>query len=481
MASKSSLLWVLLLALIESPLKGQNVSPDSSSGARLCSDYALQENLNSFLWLVKRTPPAYFFGTIHVPYTRVWDYIPTNSKTAFRTSQYVYFELDLTNKPTVTALWKCQMLPEGGRLEDVIPRTMYRRLHRHLRYIKKMIPVWLKDNGDDYNQGMAPFADKIFQLLTKDWQKKRPIWIMLLVNSLTESDIKSRGIPVLDQYLAIEASRHQQFTGAVEEVHEQCRPLNSLNDTQVIFALNQTLNFQEKLRAGQATLAYSTDDLIDHYNCGDLHTVLSFSTQTTRLPNMNSNSSSSLRDLELQKTREIDKYFRTELIFKRNERMAKRVIELLKKYPERNFFFAFGAGHFLGNHSIIDIMKREGFAVEHVAPNRKLPDYKTHDTVIPKIKRMKDKRRKCRRRHRRKCWDRRRKRPDFSRVKLVLKVTKTPTEKRHNSSNEKEEDLSSDVSSVVQSSSALKIHSRQVLNTVTLLCLLLWCLIKDVI
>ena len=109
----------------------------------------------------------------------------------------------------------------------------------------------------------------------------------------------------------------------------------------MIFALNQTLNFQEKLRVGQATLAYTTDDLIEHYNCGDLNTVL-FSTQTTRLSSMNSNST--LRQLEIQKAREIDKYFRTELIFKRNERMAKRVIELLKKYPERNFFFAFGAG-----------------------------------------------------------------------------------------------------------------------------------------
>ena len=31
------------------------------------------------------------------------------------------------------------------------------------------------------------------------------------------------------------------------------------------------------------------------------------------------------------------------------------------------------AGHFLGNHSIIDIMKREGFAVDHVTPNQQLP------------------------------------------------------------------------------------------------------------
>lgn len=199
----------------------------------LYSCLQVQENLNSFLWLVKRNPPAYFFGTIHVPYTRVWDYIPTNSKAAFKTSQYVYFELDLTNRPTVNALWKCQMLPKGGLLKDVLPRSMYRRLYRHLRYIKKMIPIWLKDNDGEYRKGMAPYADKIFQLLTKDWQQKRPIWIMLMVNSLTESDIKSRGIPVLDQYLASEAARNEKFTGAVEEVEEQCLPLNSLNDTQV--------------------------------------------------------------------------------------------------------------------------------------------------------------------------------------------------------------------------------------------------------
>ena len=105
--------------------------------------------------------------------------------------------------------------------------------------------------------------------------------------------------------------------------------------------MNQTLNFQEKLRVGKATLAYTTDDLIDHYNCGDLNTVL-FSTQTTRLANMNSNST--LKELEMQATRDIDKYFKTELIFKRNELMAKRVIDLLTKHPERNFFFAFGAG-----------------------------------------------------------------------------------------------------------------------------------------
>lgn len=478
-STHSNLLWVFWLILSESTLKGQNAFTESTTSSKLCSDYVLQENLNSFLWLVRRQPPAYFFGTIHVPYTRVWDYIPANSKRAFTTSQYVYFELDLTSKPTVSALWKCQMLPNGGFLKNVIPRSLFRRLRRHLRYIRRQMPVWLKGKNGDFRHGMAPYADKIFQLLTKDWEQKRPIWIMLLVNSLTESDVKNRGIPVLDQYLALEASRNQQITGAVEEVNEQCGPLNSLNNTQVIFALNQTLNFQEKLRAGKATLAYSTDDLIDHYNCGDLNTVLSFSTQTGRLSTMNSNSSSA-RDLEIQRTREIDAYFRTELIVKRNERMAKRVIELLNKYPERNFFFAFGAGHFIGNHSIIDIMRREGFTVDHLGPKDQLPNVKPQPSVIRHPKRANSRRKKCRRRQR-KCWDKRRKKPDFSRVKLVVKMTNNPTEKSVNMSALKEEDASTNhKQAALQLSSAVKMDERQI-AVATLFSLLLWSLMKNVI
>jgi hypothetical protein len=42
----------------------------------------------SFLWEIESNPPSYFFGTIHVPYTRVWDAIPHNAKKAFERSQF---------------------------------------------------------------------------------------------------------------------------------------------------------------------------------------------------------------------------------------------------------------------------------------------------------------------------------------------------------------------------------------------------------
>lgn len=71
-------------------------------------------------------------------------------------------------------------------------------------------------------RGRGLYADYLFSAITGNWERKRPIWVMLMVNSLTESDVKSRGIPVLDLYLAQEAERRNKRMGAVERVEEQC-------------------------------------------------------------------------------------------------------------------------------------------------------------------------------------------------------------------------------------------------------------------
>lgn len=119
---------------------------------QLCLPLPQQSELNSFLWTIKRDPPSYFFGTIHVPYTRVWDLIPDNSKKAFQQSHIVYFELDLTDPYTISALTSCQLLPHGENLQDVLPHDIYRRLKQHLEYIKLMMPSWL--TADQRGKGL---------------------------------------------------------------------------------------------------------------------------------------------------------------------------------------------------------------------------------------------------------------------------------------------------------------------------------------
>ncbi|XP_058032255.1 metalloprotease TIKI2 [Ahaetulla prasina] len=334
------------------PRRRQQMDP------RRCELPRSQRDLNSFLWTIRRDPPAYLFGTIHVPYTRVWDFVPENSKAAFQASSSVYFELDLTNPSTISGLANCQLLPRGENLQDVLPRDLYHRLKRHLEYVRLMLPHWMSPD----QRGKGLYADYLFNAIAGNWERKRPVWVMLMVNSLTETDVRSRGVPVLDLHLAQEAERMRKVTGAVERVEEQCHPLNGLNFSQVLFALNQTLLQHESLRAGSWQAPYTTEDLIKHYNCGDLNAVI-FNHDSSQLPNF---INTTLPPHEQVTAQEIDRYFRQELIYKRNERMGKRVMALLRQNTDKSFFFAFGAGHFLGNNTVIDVLRQAGFEVEHI-------------------------------------------------------------------------------------------------------------------
>lgn len=169
---------------------------------------------------------------------RVWDFIPDNSKEAFQQSSIVYFELDLTDPYTISALTSCQMLPQDKNLQDVLPRDIYCRLKHYLEYIKLMMPLWVTPD----QRGKGLYADYLFNAISGNWERKRPIWVMLMVNSLTEVDIKSRGVPVLHLYLAQEAEWLRKQTGEVEKVEEQCHPLNGLNFSQVRTFLHEELD-----------------------------------------------------------------------------------------------------------------------------------------------------------------------------------------------------------------------------------------------
>ncbi|XP_010870117.1 metalloprotease TIKI2 [Esox lucius] len=355
--------WFLLTALLHA------VAPrDTRERPRQCDPPKSQSDMNSFLWTVKRpapSPPSYLFGTIHVPYTRVWEFIPDVSKRAFQASANVFFELDLTDPLTISKLTSCQLLPHGENLQTLLPRDLYRRLKRHLDYVKHMMPYWM--TADQRGRGL--YADYLFNAIAGNWERKRPVWVMLMVNSLTESDVRSRGTPVLDLFLAQEADRMGKKTGAVERVEEQCHPLNGLNFSQVLFALNQTLLQHESVRAGSLQGSYTTEDLITHYNCGDLSSII-FNHDTSQLPHF---INSSLPAHERSTALQIDNYFRQELIYKRNERMARRISALIQRNPSQTFFFAFGAGHFLGNHSVLDILSQEGYEVVHTSSHYQEP------------------------------------------------------------------------------------------------------------
>ena len=65
----------------ESPSFLKDHTPDNPSPSNCTLD--VRED-KTFLWRIDTQPPSYFFGTIHVPYTRVWDALSENAKKAFK-------------------------------------------------------------------------------------------------------------------------------------------------------------------------------------------------------------------------------------------------------------------------------------------------------------------------------------------------------------------------------------------------------------
>lgn len=156
--------------------------------------------------------------------------------------------------------------------------------------------------------------------------------------------------------------------------------MNRLNFTQALFALNQTLLQHESIRRGTVQSGMTTDELIRHYNCGNLNEVI-FNQDTAQvrstkiaqptflffllnrfahfnnfefhnifssfyckqLPFLKDQSYDISSD-EFEISKQIDDYFRTQLIINRNKRMSKQIIQILDSSPRESLFFAFGAG-----------------------------------------------------------------------------------------------------------------------------------------
>jgi len=149
----------------------------------------------------------------------------------------IHLELDLLDATTLAALGACQLLPRGQYLVDVLPRPLFIRLRRHLNYVRQSLPRWLAAagviSGGSSDESTLYAAEYLFDAIAGDWERKRPVYVLLMVNSLTESDVRARGTPVLDLYLAQEADRSGKQLAAVELVEEHCSPLNSMNLSQV--------------------------------------------------------------------------------------------------------------------------------------------------------------------------------------------------------------------------------------------------------
>ena len=326
----------------------------------------------SFLWRIEANPPSFLFGTIHVPFTKVWDSIPENVMEAFNSSHKLYLELDM-NKETISALLSCSKLPNNQTLSTFLPPNLYLKWKNYLGYLYQKIDSWI--TPVQRLKGLS--AGTIFEWVFGHWEKRRPLWTLIKTQMVIENIITSIEYPQLDSYLALLGKLQGKFVSGIEYVDECCSTLNNLNNSQVLFIVQKFLEADQDVLLELSTK--SLHQLTQVYRRGTLspsYFLKSFGIfpRLSKRTNLINNESIWLvdSDEDIQMAQEIDSYLKSAVVFKRNEIMGKRVTNLVRNNPETSFFFAFGVGHFIGENSVVDILRQTGMKIERVSPFTKI-------------------------------------------------------------------------------------------------------------
>ncbi|KAL3316527.1 Metalloprotease TIKI1 [Cichlidogyrus casuarinus] len=162
----------------------------------------------TFLWKIEGEPASYLFGTLHVSYTEVWPFIDPNVRDSFLKADAVFLELDLTDLRIIQQLRDCQSLPTNETLAD---------LQHTIRW------------------GRTEAVQAGFDLQTKNWRMKRPIWVLTILKSMSPQEVRTKNNPVLDVFLAEKAKEMGKVMGSIEQVSDQCDPLNKIDSSKVSF------------------------------------------------------------------------------------------------------------------------------------------------------------------------------------------------------------------------------------------------------
>ena len=299
-----------LLLFYHGPAAGR---PADSAAPAADKTLSCQDPSSTLLWKVKgKHSTVYLFGSIHMGRADFYP-LPEVIDSAYRKARYVVFEVDPNSlaDPAVAAdLQKQGMLPEGQTLKDVVSKQLVDDLTRTVT-------------------GMGLPAAGFMQF--------RPWFITVILSNLQMLALGYVPDQGIELHLLQEKSKQSQIL-QLESIKQQLGFLQQLN--------------------GEAFLAYTLQDfnegrekipqMINAWRCADQETLKNLIFEDLESANDNP---------EMKKLMDM-------LFFERDKHMAK-VIRGYLENGDGDYFVTVGAGHLIGDGSIVDILD-DDYKVENM-------------------------------------------------------------------------------------------------------------------
>jgi uncharacterized protein YbaP (TraB family) len=279
----------------------------------ICFQANTQAAENPFLWKIAGTQPSYLFGTIHFPDPRVTT-LPDSVETAFSNSQVIYTEIPM-DRATMAAQVSKLMLPGDQTLLDIVPPELISRTEKYMKSINPALTI-------------EPFT-------------KFKVWALAASLSSLEQQVNNPGKPALDAQLYQRAQQKGKKVAGLETVEEQIAIFDNLNQKEQIRMLRDTLDFIDEAKEKGVNIP---EQFITWYTKGDIY---------------------AFGNLLMQYVKK-DKFYDTflqKILYKRNQLMAERIVNIIQTNPDKSHFFAIGAGHFWGKSSIQNYLSKQGLEI----------------------------------------------------------------------------------------------------------------------
>ncbi len=307
---------------------------------------------DGFLWRINSKPhPAYLFGTIHVPYTKVWPSVPKRAKTAFHNSNRLYTEINALDHQQ--ELNSCRFLPEGQYASQILPPQLYKKVKRRVNRVRRKLHTWLT-----YRQKrLVGGSKRLLEHLTGNWEQMHPAGIEYMLYSMKKRRLQSLDVPILDLYLTLQ-SRFRREVGGLETMDVICQSWKKMPIELAILQLKLTIRTPRK-----AHHAF-VEDLIDNYNNGAINETISMKS----VADLRSKIHITEKDSILLK--ELDYLYYENELKQRNEQWVAKIDDLLKNEHNHRYFFAFGIGHFFGEDNVVELLREVGYKVTRVTNKR---------------------------------------------------------------------------------------------------------------
>ncbi len=262
-------------------------------------------------------------GTIHVPDARVLSLAP-QVQTALDRADRVVTEIPL-DAAQQAALASALLLPEGQHLRALIGEPLFGRLERRVR------------------DAVAPTAPHVAPLVGAMLDRLKPWAAMAQLATLEYLPDLLAGRTSLDAQLYAEATAAGKKVGGLETVAEQAGTFDAFSLQEQIALLDDALGELDAPRGPSSAM------IVQWYLEGDVAQLAAALTQ-------------GVTDAALARK------FTSELLVKRNHRMADRIEALRRSEPDERLFVAVGALHLVGPDNLPQLLQARGYEISRVRP-----------------------------------------------------------------------------------------------------------------